>query len=399
MTQKLSELTSNPNLSTDDLLYVVDDAAGTPHSYKATIAAVLGLYDSSGLVPYSGATGAVNLGTNGLTVGAILPSSSGTQDIGSTSAKWRRNHFTEWHLGSSINEASISVHSQGILVYADTVIGPKFINTGVRMPSTHAYQWSNGTSFTGTSDVFLYRGGPGILQQRNGLNAQQFELFGQYTSATSFENLILKTTASAHQIGSGKGSAGGNNWPVQIGHFNSAGTFTSALSVATNGTITASGTLSYADGTIDARTSMNHALTLRATGAANAIRVLDGSGTTKWSVDAVGSMTIGTLGYISYPHATTIGDPNQIITGGGTGIGIHTSGSLFIATGGPASKFVIDTTGLIKASGQLIHMPPTSSITLSTNGQFSVEMTSNTNGNLVYRGSDGTTRRMAITFT
>jgi hypothetical protein len=45
MTMKLSELTTNPNLSTDDLLYVVDDAAGTPTSYKATIADVLGLYE------------------------------------------------------------------------------------------------------------------------------------------------------------------------------------------------------------------------------------------------------------------------------------------------------------------------------------------------------------------
>lgn len=41
---------------------------------------------------------------------------------------------------------------------------------------------------------------------------------------------------------------------------------------------------------------------------------------------------------------------------------------------------------------------PLSSVTLATNGQFSVEMTSNTAGNLVYRGSDGTTRRMALTF-
>lgn len=39
---------------------------------------------------------------------------------------------------------------------------------------------------------------------------------------------------------------------------------------------------------------------------------------------------------------------------------------------------------------------PGGSIALSTNGQFAVEMTSNTAGNLVYRGSDGTTRRLAI---
>jgi hypothetical protein len=44
-------------------------------------------------------------------------------------------------------------------------------------------------------------------------------------------------------------------------------------------------------------------------------------------------------------------------------------------------------------------LTPSASRTLSTNGQFTIEMTSNTAGNLVYRGSDGTTRRMALTFT
>ena len=42
---------------------------------------------------------------------------------------------------------------------------------------------------------------------------------------------------------------------------------------------------------------------------------------------------------------------------------------------------------------------PSSSRTLSTNGQFTIEMTSNTAGNLVYRGSDGTTRRAPRGFT
>jgi hypothetical protein len=73
---KLSELTTNPNLSTDDLLYVVDDAAGTPNSYKTTIADVLGLYDSSNLVPYTGAISAVDLGSNELTCGNIVANGS-----------------------------------------------------------------------------------------------------------------------------------------------------------------------------------------------------------------------------------------------------------------------------------------------------------------------------------
>lgn len=44
-----------------------------------------------------------------------------------------------------------------------------------------------------------------------------------------------------------------------------------------------------------------------------------------------------------------------------------------------------------------VTLVPSASRTLAANGQFSIEMTSNTAGNLVYRGSDGTTRRFAFT--
>lgn len=246
------------------------------------------------------------------------------------------------------------------------------------------------------ADVILERGGNGILEQRNGLTAQCFDLFETYTSGTNNGKLRFKATSSGHQIGSARASSGSNR-AVQLGHFNALDVFTSGLSVADNGVVSA-GSVNYADGTIDARTSGNHALTLRATGAANAIRVLDGSGVTKWSVDSTGSMTIGTLGYLSFPHSTTVGDPNQVIIGGGAGLGLRTSGSVFIATGGPAATFVVDAAGKVTSTSQMIHVPPTSTITLGVNGQFSLEMTSNTAGNLVYRGSDGTTRRMALTF-
>lgn len=57
----------------------------------------------------------------------------------------------------------------------------------------------------------------------------------------------------------------------------------------------------------------------------------------------------------------------------------------------------ISLTGNVFASADFT-LTPSSSRTLTTNGQFTIEMTSNTAGNLVYRGSDGTTRRMALTF-
>lgn len=41
--------------------------------------------------------------------------------------------------------------------------------------------------------------------------------------------------------------------------------------------------------------------------------------------------------------------------------------------------------------------PAPSGVTIGTNGRAAIEMTSNTAGNIVYRGSDGTTRRFAFT--
>lgn len=51
----------------------------------------------------------------------------------------------------------------------------------------------------------------------------------------------------------------------------------------------------------------------------------------------------------------------------------------------------------LKIVGTVLQVPP-ASVTLSANGELAIECTSNTAGNIVFRGSDGTTRRMALTF-
>jgi hypothetical protein len=90
-----------------------------------------------------------------------------------------------------------------------------------------------------SANVFLRPDGAGILAQRNSTNAQTFRAYNTYTSSTNFENLQLKAnTGAAYQIGSAIGSAGGTNRAVEIGHFDSAGTFTSSISIATGGTVT-----------------------------------------------------------------------------------------------------------------------------------------------------------------
>ena len=81
---------------------------------------------------------------------------------------------------------------------------------------------------------------------------------------------------------------------------------------------------------------------------------------------------------------------------GGTLRGL-TIGGYAAGTATIASWLSFTSAGVATFAGQVIESPP-SSVTLATNGQFSIEMTSNTAGNLVYRGSDGTTRRSALAF-
>ena len=97
----------------------------------------------------------------------------------------------------------------------------------------------SGYATTG-ADTLWYRDAAGIFAQRNGTNAQTFRVYGTYTSSTSFGCLDTRANSggTAYEISSFKGSAGGSNLPINIGHRDSAGTFTSALSIATTGDAT-----------------------------------------------------------------------------------------------------------------------------------------------------------------
>lgn len=76
---------------------------------------------------------------------------------------------------------------------------------------------------TGTSNT---------VQFRSSTTAQLVEVFNTYTSATSLEAFRIKANAaSAYQIGSAIGSAGGTTRGVGIGSWDSAGTFSSVLQV------------------------------------------------------------------------------------------------------------------------------------------------------------------------
>jgi hypothetical protein len=284
-------------------------------------------------VPYTGASSAVNLGSQSLTCGAIEAtgslklSSPATAGPGSATAVlafgantqiWGNGSFFAYRAGAQL------------LVGSDKAIG-----------------FSSGTliSHSGTvsaGDVLLTRGAANHLRQRNGIAPQTFDLTGTYTSDTAFQSLCLKATASAMQIGSARGTSE-SNLPVQLGHFNSAGVFTSGLSLGADNIVTIA------------------SIALTPTAGASRIRFNNFLGGSRAFIDS--------------------DNPNEIRLRNSS----DTASSAALLC------------GAITCSGQITNVPP-SSVTLSANGQFSIEMTSNTAGNLVYRGSDGTTRRSAITF-
>jgi hypothetical protein len=84
---------------------------------------------------------------------------------------------------------------------------------GVVVASDQAIAWSS-TTHTGlgvASDTILLRdGAPNTLALRNGTNAQTFNVYGTYTSGTSYERLTLSAPSAANAIiGTNKGSGGG----------------------------------------------------------------------------------------------------------------------------------------------------------------------------------------------
>ncbi len=233
----------------------------------------------------------------------------------------------------------------------------------------------------------------GNLAIRNALNAMTAEVFKTYTSGTSFESLCFKTSASVMQIGSAIGSAGGTNRPVQLGHFNSAGAFTSGLSVAIDGQVTIASNLLFAGAVFrsDANTGMQCSAAGNLTLQISGTQIL-GSG----NVNEVTVRQAALLGFSSSAANVTSSPDAGIRRATGPALVVVANSGLQVRNLANSADAAL-TCSTIVASSDLT-LTPSSSRTLSTNGQFSIEMTSNTAGNLVYRGSDGTTRRMALTF-
>jgi hypothetical protein len=90
------------------------------------------------------------------------------------------------------------------------------------------------------NEITIARDTANTITQRNGANGQTVELANTYTSATIFEYGRFRWNTNEFRIGTAVGSAGGTQRKTVLGVWDSAGTWTSAISIETNGDITVS---------------------------------------------------------------------------------------------------------------------------------------------------------------
>jgi hypothetical protein len=227
-----------------------------------TAAQIRAIADLSGYVPYTGATGAVTLGTYGLTCGNIT--ASGT-------IACAPNNFNAALTVGGVSDTGVFNYGSRTLNLCGTfnVTAPS-VSPKVEVRSDFRFLFANGTNLASVmADLGYSRNAAGVLEinngtpgtyrdlicrailTQNGTSPTSIQITNTYTSSTSFGLLDIRANAAqtAYEISSFLGSAGGANLPINIGHRSSGGTFTSALSVATSGAVTCGNITSGVAGT------------------------------------------------------------------------------------------------------------------------------------------------------
>lgn len=92
--------------------------------------------------------------------------------------------------------------------------------------------------FGSTTDLVLVREAANILSQHNSTNSQTLNVANTYTSSTNFEFGRFQWSTNEFRIGTAVGSAGGTQRSTVIGSWNSAGSWSPAVTIATTGTVT-----------------------------------------------------------------------------------------------------------------------------------------------------------------
>lgn len=225
-------------------------------------------------VPYTGASGAVDLGSNALTTGAITTSGQFINNQGTLTSSSPLTLTQTWNSGATVftglyvNITDTSSSSSSL--FADFQVGGtsklKIGKDGTLTFNTYSYltpgiiqgAWGvsvGGNNFgcggiiesyntvvkdygaikfgsTASGPWFYQTYGTHILNQRNGTNAQTFRIANTFTSDTNFEFGQLGWNTNEFRIGTTVGSAGGTQRALVFGQTNAAGTFTHQMSIA-----------------------------------------------------------------------------------------------------------------------------------------------------------------------
>jgi len=101
-----------------------------------------------------------------------------------------RNHFIRASAGSGVDFRMTSGGAAHCGLIASGAL------TGFRVSSTSAFGWSSaGNSLAGTQDTLIFRDAADTVAQRRDANAQEFRVYGTFTSSTNYQRLTIKTRA------------------------------------------------------------------------------------------------------------------------------------------------------------------------------------------------------------
>lgn len=88
---------------------------------------------------------------------------------------------------------------------------------GVSLTALQSFSWSSGSSnATPPGDLALYRDAANTLGLRNGVNAQRFNLYNTYTSASVYERVSLYAASNVFYLGSDQ--TGATLRPLLVNH-------------------------------------------------------------------------------------------------------------------------------------------------------------------------------------
>jgi hypothetical protein len=280
-------------------------------------------------------------------------------------------------------ETKITYSAAGFLFYGSgshsLFIGQDGTGAGNAVMSSIGFIGFANTSIaaSGNSDTRLYRDSPSgnTLALRNGAAAQTFNVYGTYTSGTSYERLTLSAPSAANAIiGTNRGSGGGTARGLELQ--------TDGLTRMTFGTTNNVVVKRFEvhDGTPFNDSSV--AFSVDSSTATYLFNFYAGG-----SFRAAVARTSGSLGIVTtgkFGWQTTAAETSMR-----TALGENAAGVIEINNG---------TAGTFRdlRVRSVIQQPP-ASITPVSNGDYVVEATSNTTLTFKLKGTDGTVRTATLT--